>query len=53
MDTFKTVSLNLQEHLKIDINIRLPHPLCHQNRISALIISLQLLKKNYNFITAL
>lgn len=53
MFTLNIVSFNPQDHLKIETDIGIPHPLCHQKRIPALIPFLQLLNKDYNFTTVL
>lgn len=37
----------------MEIDIKIPHTQCHYNGIPALIISLQLLNKDYNFKTGL
>lgn len=46
MYTLNIVSFNPQDHLKTEIDIAIPHPLCHQKRIPALIPFLQLLNKD-------
>lgn len=47
---YTLVSFNPQHHLKIEIDIGVPH-IPYQNRIPALIIFFQLLNKEYNLIT--
>lgn len=49
MYTLKIAFFNPQAHLKIEIDIEIPHSLCHQHRIPAQMIFLQLLNRVYNF----